>query len=991
MTTDNKLSEYVLSRLHYFNGQFLKQEDFIDEQNYHVDGRRRHERLLHTAGIAEGLELSLAQEANVLKLKVSAGTAMDKAGRQILLKTDRLIDIKPEWTGPMWVVIRFQEVPDRIPDDNQSSGGASNHTRFTQQPLIDVVPDVAPLQAYHPVVLEKVTFSATAQPAFSGTRTHAGVRLPGSKTYGIYSASGSLHLTDVGANTDRLTIDGNGNVGIGVEQPKARLNISMPGVPPLPGDKHSKALSVMAGPLGNEKAKELALTSIGFRSGNHTALGIRAYRFADGSDWLTTAIGLCLDVDETPRANSDVSLWLHSKGHVVIGKPPDAIPDKNHKLHVQGGTFVGGSLSVVGGSLSLTAAENKTRFILHPPSSGDFLQLTNDNANKEWEWGQGITYRPTGRVGINTRDPAALLSVCMPGETQLQGTAMSSTLLVTAGTLGNEKSSELSLASIGFRSGNHSALGIRAYRTQNGADWQTTAIGLGMDVDSSPRVNDASLWLHASGHVVVGGREVVPSSRLHVHGSARVDENISYGGQLSKLDVQDQAHAMVRAQVLYLGNAANRGDPGRALVDFKNTLFINYGDNNLTDWPRLILGGREHIQLEANATTASGKLHVQGDITYEGVLSKLNVKESDYAFVRTRDLYIGHSARRGSPGRALVDLTDTLTVNFGDNDGSDWPKLSLRGKEYIRLETKLASISGRLCIGTNAPAAEAALDVRVPGASGSWDRFVVNATADWGDGTNKYVTIGGGGAVGIMLANPHVSWMKGEDRASIRYGRSGGISTGAWWDVGVRANNAFSFAYNDGLEHKLWLSADGSVGIGTTTPSSKLHVNGDLRVNSTIYEGGQALSSKYAGLVHSHNVLYSSGGRYGLFMQDDDNLVIYDNKLPAGQNAIWSRHSPSDAGLKQEVETLEGVTEKLRKLRGVSFSWRQKERGTKRELGVIAQEVQAVFPELVRSIDGKQLGVQYEKFAGVLIQALKEQDARITQLEERLRTLGALA
>ena len=45
----------------------------------------------------------------------------------------------------------------------------------------------------------------------------------------------------------------------------------------------------------------------------------------------------------------------------------------------------------------------------------------------------------------------------------------------------------------------------------------------------------------------------------------------------------------------------------------------------------------------------------------------------------------------------------------------------------------------------------------------------------WGDGNNQYVTIGAGGAAGIMFYNPHVVWQAGENRASIRMGRSGGL------------------------------------------------------------------------------------------------------------------------------------------------------------------------------------------------------------------------
>jgi hypothetical protein len=145
---------------------------------------------------------------------------------------------------------------------------------------------------------------------------------------------------------------------------------------------------------------------------------------------------------------------------------------------------------------------------------------------------------------------------------------------------------------------------------------------------------------------------------------------------------------------------------------------------------------------------------------------------------------------------------------------------------------RLTVINGRVGIGTADP--QGPLDVRIPGATGSWDRLVVNATTNWGNG-NAHVTLGAGGAAGIMFNNPHVSWMASEARASMRYGISGGGgATGRWWDVGVRANGAFSMALENSY-HALWLSADGSVGVGTATPGARLDVQGgNLRVGGAI-------------------------------------------------------------------------------------------------------------------------------------------------------------
>ncbi|HLP87135.1 MAG TPA: hypothetical protein VK184_00815 [Nostocaceae cyanobacterium] len=119
------------------------------------------------------------------------------------------------------------------------------------------------------------------------------------------------------------------------------------------------------------------------------------------------------------------------------------------------------------------------------------------------------------------------------------------------------------------------------------------------------------------------------------------------------------------------------------------------------------------------------------------------------------------------------------------------------------------------------------------GGVGAWNKFVVNTTSEWGDDNSQYVTIGSGGANGIMLSNPHVTWRS--NRASIRYGRSGGIKTGVFWDGGVRADGSFSFSLNGENDHKLTITKDGNVGIGTNNPGNyKLNVQGNQFVSGEV-------------------------------------------------------------------------------------------------------------------------------------------------------------
>ncbi|HEY0137502.1 MAG TPA: hypothetical protein VGB85_25635 [Nannocystis sp.] len=70
-----------------------------------------------------------------------------------------------------------------------------------------------------------------------------------------------------------------------------------------------------------------------------------------------------------------------------------------------------------------------------------------------------------------------------------------------------------------------------------------------------------------------------------------------------------------------------------------------------------------------------GSLTVTGDLAYTAYLNKLDVAENAEAVVRAYDFKIGHSTRRGSPGRALVDHAGALNVNFA----GDWPITRLHG------------------------------------------------------------------------------------------------------------------------------------------------------------------------------------------------------------------------------------------------------------------------------------------------------------------------
>ena len=94
--------------------------------------------------------------------------------------------------------------------------------------------------------------------------------------------------------------------------------------------------------------------------------------------------------------------------------------------------------------------------------------------------------------------------------------------------------------------------------------------------------------------------------------------------------------------------------------------------------------------------------------------------------------------------------------------------------------------------------------------------------------------------------------------------------------------------------------------------------------------------------------------------------------------------------MKENIEDLDGALEKVNKLRGVKFDWKElneEERSSihsheGQDIGVIAQEVQEVYPELVHEREHGYLTVDYVKLTAVLIQAVKELSAKVDELSK---------
>lgn len=92
-------------------------------------------------------------------------------------------------------------------------------------------------------------------------------------------------------------------------------------------------------------------------------------------------------------------------------------------------------------------------------------------------------------------------------------------------------------------------------------------------------------------------------------------------------------------------------------------------------------------------------------------------------------------------------------------------------------------------------------------------------------------------------------------------------------------------------------------------------------------------------------------------------------------------NTTSDASLKTNINIIDSAIDKIVRINGVSFDW--KETGNS-SAGVIAQEVESVFPQVINVGENGIKSVNYNGLIGLLIQAVKEQNELIQELRTQI-------
>jgi hypothetical protein len=99
-------------------------------------------------------------------------------------------------------------------------------------------------------------------------------------------------------------------------------------------------------------------------------------------------------------------------------------------------------------------------------------------------------------------------------------------------------------------------------------------------------------------------------------------------------------------------------------------------------------------------------------------------------------------------------------------------------------------------------------------------------------------------------------------------------------------------------------------------------------------------------------------------------------------------YNSSDERLKDNIQVIKGSLDKIGDIRGVEFDWNDKSPGWARErghdVGVVAQEVQKILPEIVVERKNGYLGVDYKRIVPLLIESIKELKEEVEELKKKV-------
>ena len=223
-----------------------------------------------------------------------------------------------------------------------------------------------------------------------------------------------------------------------------------------------------------------------------------------------------------------------------------------------------------------------------------------------------------------------------------------------------------------------------------------------------------------------------------------------------------------------------------------------------------------------------------------------------------------------------------------------------------------------------------------------------------------------------------------------------------------------------GSNPRFTIDNDGNIGIGNTAPVAKLDIMDESRTGSHptsvkgMYITG-SFGSSSDGIEFRHsNATQGIGFGYNSIYATGSNANQHLNLIPRGTGGVGigtdvpsyklhvngtirctSLSQSSDLRLKKDIQNIDSALEKVLQLRGIHYQWNKEEFPDQdfsegKQLGLIAQEVEDICPELVDTDAEGYKSVRYNGMVPVLIETIKELHETIEEMKTEQARLKAL-
>ena len=195
---------------------------------------------------------------------------------------------------------------------------------------------------------------------------------------------------------------------------------------------------------------------------------------------------------------------------------------------------------------------------------------------------------------------------------------------------------------------------------------------------------------------------------------------------------------------------------------------------------------------------------------------------------------------------------------------------------------------------------------------------------------------------------------------------------------------ATTISFNNlSVSRALTSNASGKVEVSAVTSTELGYLDG---VTSPVQTQLDSKLSSSGNITTGGNIIIPDSGTVGSSTDNDAMTIASNGNVTFSQDLTVSGDITvsSDQRLKSNIKSLGSTISKLMQIDGKTYTTRN---NGKEKIGILAQEVRKVFPELVSEDDNEMLAVNYQGLVPVLINALKEQDEKINRLEILVETL----